>query len=193
MLDARRPRAGVAAAALVLGLSACGSDDGSSSTTTVTVATTVTRTVTVGAQPTGPLSTRQLARAVVDVCRDEVDARERDHAPEFLPALVRSDRATVEKATDYNVRALGRVRRALEALTAAEPAPLEKIVTAVRNREAGWRERQRVLRDDGGRYFTGKRADAIRLLRIARPTTNGWASALDDIGVRDQECGKAVP
>ncbi|MCK9249323.1 MAG: hypothetical protein M0P31_10165 [Solirubrobacteraceae bacterium] len=188
-------------------LAACGSDDepttttagtATTGTTTVTVTTTVTTTGPSPGPAGGPLNGRALSRAVVDVCRAEVDRRDADGRRKFLEVLLEDDDLdSVKQAARYERDAIDRMRAALGALEFADAADRDALLSALDERQKDWDARIALLDREGEKYVTGEQRDAVRLLNATgrQNHAGAWSAALERIiePPGDRDCGTAVP
>lgn len=151
-----------------------------------------------GSEGSGPMSARELQRAIVDVCADEVDRRAEegdvaDHGA-FMEAGAAGDQETAIAAADYNADALERVEGDLAALAATDAddaAALEDMARGVEERRRMWADRHDAL--GSGEVVLATRDDLVSFVGDTTDAGGGWFDGLTHFGVDDGDCGGAVP
>jgi hypothetical protein len=147
--------------------------------------------------PDGPLTNRQLHRAIETLCADEVDARTADGPPDdFLDAAMAGDQDEATAAAAYNVDALDRFVERIRGLEAEDPSDADALAEGVRgieDRRAVWADREERLSSG---ELTVDADDDSALLELVRDGNEGpqrWPDLLEHLDTTEPDCGAAVP
>lgn len=144
-----------------------------------------------------PLSTREIQRAIGDLCADEVDIRAED-GPEaesgtWIEAASEGDEEAALAAAGYNAEAVGRMADEvadLEAEDDEDAAALDLAADGLDLRRATWEDRRD--RHESSDEELDENV-MVEMVEEGSSSLEDWIEALGHFDVVRRDCGAAVP